>query len=78
MVKVSVIIPVYHNHMLSRALISIENQSKKPDEVLVIIDGLHGDDSDEIVRICNNTSLDTKVLHNPTNQGAAAAQKPWT
>ena len=42
--------------------------------MLVIIDGLHGDDSDEIVRICNNTSLDTKVLHNPTNQGAAAAR----
>ena len=72
--KFSVIIPVYRNHMLGRALKSIECQKEKPYEVLVIIDGLHGDEFDELVKICKKSSLDLKMLHNETNEGAAAAR----
>lgn len=71
---ISVIIPVYnHAHTLERCLKSIEAQTYRPLEVVVVNDGSVDDFAGAVTRARQNIKLDFVVI-NQENKGAPAAR----
>lgn len=72
--KVSVVIPAYNAaaHIL-RALVSLENQTRKPDEVIVIDDGSSDDTGKIVVRFSKSSDLNI-IFEHQENKGCGAAR----
>ncbi|MEO5811276.1 MAG: glycosyltransferase family A protein [Rhodanobacter sp.] len=70
----SVVIPAYNaGAFIVRALDSLEKQTLKPDEVIVIDDGSTDDTASEIEAFAQRSKL-TILLERQTNQGSSAAR----
>ena len=76
-VPVSVIIPCYEcQTTLRRALVSIEQQSVHPAEIIVVDDGNSLEVRQQILTICRKSSLDDKIIciHLSPRSGPATAR----
>jgi len=72
MEKISVVIPVYdHVQALKQSLASLDVQTYKNIEVIVVDDG--SDDSKEVEKVCENANTEV-VYISQENQGAPAAR----
>lgn len=72
--KVSVVIPAYNvSSYITRALASLDNQIRKPDEIIVIDDG-SSDDTDKRVAEFSKTSELNIIFERQQNKGCGAAR----
>jgi len=72
--NISVIIPTYNRaHLLGRALISVINQTKQPDEILLIDDGSNDDTALVMESVAKNSAITITYLRQE-NKGPAAAR----
>ena len=73
--KVSVILPTLGNkYVLLRAIKSIENQTQKANELIVIFDVKENSVTEEISKYLKSSKLNTKVIYTLGNKGGAHAR----
>lgn len=71
---ISVVIPAYNaERFISRALASVESQTLKPDQVIVIDDGSTDDTASQVNAFAQHSTL-AVVLERQLNQGSSAAR----
>ena len=73
--KVSVILPTLGNkNLLLRAIKSIENQTRKADELIVIFDIKENSVTEEISNYLRSSKLNSKIIYTLGNKGGAYAR----
>lgn len=72
--NISVVIPAYNADMfIGRALASVENQTLRPNEVIIVDDGSTDDTALQVKEFARHSKL-TIVLEQQVNQGSSAAR----
>lgn len=70
MVSISVIIPCYNSfHLMGKCLDSLENQTYKDFEVVIVDDHSEDDSFENLINYRNNSKLNLKILRNEMNCG---------
>lgn len=72
--RVSLVIPAYNaGRFISRALTSVENQTRKPDELVVVDDGSTDDTAAQVRSFVRKSKLNV-IFEQQSNQGSASAR----